>query len=53
MKSFTYSLEVVEVRYNYIADRTEVELNLGPSSPGASYYEWNQWFRKHRLGKDY
>lgn len=51
-REFSFSLEVVAVRYNYFSSTVEVELHMMRSSL-QSIYDWTLWFRKFRLGKDY
>ncbi len=46
-REFTFSLEVVGVRYNYFNSTVNVELHI-PRIPSQSIAEWSEWFRKFR-----
>ncbi len=47
-----YRLRVCSVSFNYAARTISVELNI-PAYPCKSIAEWEVWFKRHRLGREY
>lgn len=51
--SFSYTLQVVRIMYNYQRKTIAIELHIPSSHGSMSIADWEKWFNRYRYNKDY